>query len=660
MTYTLVPTETPAVATADRTYNFMDAEGKPYRYDEARGVWQIAKDTAGTSFKDVSAEGFGIKVSVNGDATTYPASKDFYEILSALNSSSYSNKEIVITLGDDVVMSRVVKFTKASGAKLIIDLAGNKLTLAGDGKVQFSSIDTLHIYSSAPGGHLYFNSGNDCIQVDTGMKLNFGSEVYQGYLTVTASKYLINFGNLTNGMVLEANYLYTTFNCGSYGILRLCAKGSDVATLKATIKGCTINGSDSPICYNASSNFSASSGGGVFSVDSFMNFEDNIFNCTSSSAKGFFGNKNFTNRYYGKVSFVNCAFNGFELNGSLIRSAADSSYNTYYSSLTGYNPDACITVGRGCTFTNYASTFNSAVTAFKASNISLAADCTISKSGSTVSIKQSSPSLVSTYLNLADELNLIFRAYLPDGTSATMTFTIGDITMTVEHFAIDSNGLYLFKLPSINPAKMGMTITAVLNATKSGTTTTRECQITVKQYLDTLRAANETNERLVTLIDSILVYGAAAQAYVGSTDAPVASIGTLDAVPETAIVRSGNGFEKFGMTLEGAFTLRIGIAQSAVSGATLEVTRGGKTTSYTLDPSTAKGGIVYFTLENLTATDLDQEITFTLKSGATVTGTLTMSANAYLYRIASSENAKLATLARAIYAYGKSANAYAK
>ena len=656
MSYTLVPTETPATATADRTYNFMNAEGKLYRYDEARHIWQIQKD--GDSYKDVTAEGFGIKVIVDGEATTYPVTQDFYALISSFNSSSYKNKEIRIILGEDFVMAKVVKFTSATGAKLIIDLAGNKLTLAGDGKVQFSSIDTLHIYSSAPGGHLYFNSSNDCIQFDTGLKLIFGSEQYKNYLTVSATKYLINFGNLTNGMVFEANYLYTTFNCGTYGILRLCAKGSDAATLKVTVKGCTVNGSDTPVCYNASSNLSASSGGGVFTVDSYMNFEDCTFKCTATSEKNFFGHKNFTNRYYGKVSFVNCAFTGFELNGSLIRSAADSSYNTYYSSLTGYNPDDCITVGRGCTFTNYASTFNSSVTDFKASNISLAENCTISKSGSTVTIKQSTPALVSTYLNLTNELNLVFRVYLPTGMTATVTFTIGDKVMTVEHFSVDENGLYLFKLPSINPAEMGKTVTATLNPS-SGSTVSAE--ISIKQYLDKLRAANETNKDLIALIDALLVYGAAAQSYIGDTSTPVATVGSLSAIPEAAITKSGNGFVKFGMTLEGAFTLRVGITEEAARGATLAVTRGNTTTTYDLDAYTAKGGVVTFTLENITATDLGEDITFTLKSGTTVTGTLTMSANAYLYRIQQANTSTaLTTLARAIYAYGKAADSYAK
>ena len=107
--------------------------------------------------------------------------------------------------------------------------------------------------------------------------------------------------------------------------------------------------------------------------------------------------------------------------------------------------------------------------------------------------------------------------------------------------------------------------------------------------------------------------------------------------------------------------VRVGITEEAARGATLAVTRGNTTTTYDLDAYTAKGGVITFTLENITATDLGEDITFTLKSGTTVTGTLTMSANAYLYRIQQANTSTaLTTLARAIYAYGKAADSYAK
>ena len=66
---------------------------------------------------------------------------------------------------------------------------------------------------------------------------------------------------------------------------------------------------------------------------------------------------------------------------------------------------------------------------------------------------------------------------------------------------------------------------------------------------------------------------------------------------------------------------------------------------------------VYF--DGILASELDTDVTFTLlKDGKQIGKSLTYSANAYLYRISISEDAALADLAKAIYAYGAAAKAY--
>ena len=68
--------------------------------------------------------------------------------------------------------------------------------------------------------------------------------------------------------------------------------------------------------------------------------------------------------------------------------------------------------------------------------------------------------------------------------------------------------------------------------------------------------------------------------------------------------------------------------------------------------------VVYY--DGLTIRELDTEVTFTLKqNGETVGKTLTFSANAYLYRMQTSENTAIANLVKALYAYGVSAKNYA-
>ena len=188
----------------------------------------------------------------------------------------------------------------------------------------------------------------------------------------------------------------------------------------------------------------------------------------------------------------------------------------------------------------------------------------------------------------------------------------------------------------------------------------RKSTYSIKAYLDAVKAQNAENESLIALVDALLTYGAAAQAYVGDTDAPVANIGTLSSIPETAYKMSGKGFKQFGMRLDGAFALRVGIALDTTDGMTLEVNKNGEITTYILNDYTAKDGIIAITYGDIFADELDTEITFTIKSGDEAIGTLTVSANAYLYRLDATANEALTTLARAIYAYGKMADSYKK
>jgi hypothetical protein len=112
------------------------------------------------------------------------------------------------------------------------------------------------------------------------------------------------------------------------------------------------------------------------------------------------------------------------------------------------------------------------------------------------------------------------------------------------------------------------------------------------------------------------------------------------------------------MNIDGAFAFRLGVVAN-VDGLTLVATKGGKTTTYNLAHYTAKDGIITIVYDGILAGELDEDVTFTLMLGDEVVGkTLTVNANAYLYRASTGENANLATLAKALYAYGMSAKAY--
>ena len=274
---------------------------------------------------------------------------------------------------------------------------------------------------------------------------------------------------------------------------------------------------------------------------------------------------------------------------------------------------------------------------------------------------------VSAYLNLTNELNLVYRVFVPYGyQSPAVTFTLGGRTVTVTAYTVDENGLYLFRLPSINPSQMGDTVTATLTALLGDEAVSlTHNTLSVKTYAEALKAQNAENTALVDLVDKLLVYGAAAQAYVGQTDGFVSEIGTPDAIPASENTLNMYGTEnaeyaivKLGMRLEGAFALRITVRAEDLDGLTLAVTKAGKTEHIDLSALALTDGTVTLTYD-LVAHELSEQITFTLeKNGVAVGKTLTATANAYLYRISGGENS-LSTLARAIYAYGKAAQTYA-
>ena len=241
---------------------------------------------------------------------------------------------------------------------------------------------------------------------------------------------------------------------------------------------------------------------------------------------------------------------------------------------------------------------------------------------------------------------MVYRVFLPANADATVTFVIDGFEKTVEAFGTDENGLLLFKLAGITPAKMNEDITATLTAGELTATN----HYTIKAYLDQVLSQYD-DEKTLTLVNSLLVYGAAAQQYAnGNTDgfdaATLDQLANLEAIPEGEYdVQKGEGVgvEYFAMNLRGTIYLRVGIVVEDATGVTLEATKGGKTTVYNVASYTAEGGIIAITYDAFTATELDEVVTFTLKSAdGTVIDTLSFSANAYLYSASNSTIENLA------------------
>ncbi|MBR2612628.1 MAG: Ig-like domain-containing protein [Clostridia bacterium] len=282
-----------------------------------------------------------------------------------------------------------------------------------------------------------------------------------------------------------------------------------------------------------------------------------------------------------------------------------------------------------------------------------------------------SVSFVSAYLNLASEINLIYRTYVaPGAENPSVTFRIGDYEKTVTTYTVDENGLYLFKLTGITPAMMHEVVTATLTANVGGkTVSATHDTLSVAVYLAKLQESCASDNKMMTLLDALLVYGAAAQQYVdkntnGFTEDIIAKLGALSAIDESEGVytKTGVGFEKFALRLDGAFALRVGIVLpegAEASRYTLEATKDGVTRTYRLTDGVVQDGIISVVVYDICASELDTEITIELKEGDSTVGTLSVSANAYLFCASQSTIDGLAPLAKAIYAYGVAASAYA-
>jgi len=282
------------------------------------------------------------------------------------------------------------------------------------------------------------------------------------------------------------------------------------------IIGCTVNSSTSLICYNYTTTLGATSNGGVFTVDSYINAVDSVFTVDKTEPIGFFGSDNFTDRYFGTVSFTGCTFNNYTINGDLIYSDASLSYNTYFDTLTDYDPTKAITVGEGCVFNNYGTTFNEDKTGFSASNVSLAPDCKITVGEASVKVESTKETeFTGASIVIGADLSIKYYVFIPRGADIadyTVRFTMNGRTVTVVSDGIATGeGEYVFVFTEIAPQCMGDTILAelicgdeVIDA-KDG--------YSIRTYAQNKLNSSESSDEFKQLLTDLLYYGAAAQKY---------------------------------------------------------------------------------------------------------------------------------------------------
>ncbi len=306
-----------------------------------------------------------VRVTVDGKFFKDYSTTEFRDIFSEYNGTSYNNKEIVFTFNSNLKTTSQFWFEYPVGTTVKIDLNGNKLTLeAGAPLWMYATHYTLEIYSSVPGGELELYDGI-LARRNTKGKIVIGSREYKNNLTVTcptanSEQQIVAVHRDTAEVTVE--YLYCTIYPARYGLLRLNAiNANTVVKLNAKIEGCTVYGKNI---------IDRETLVGTYSSNSSIVVTGTTFNAIdSSSISNFFVESELRDHYLGTLSFENCSFNGYYLNGN---------------ELSG----GTIIVGAGCTFTNYGYTFSG--NSFTSSNIILADGCTIVTNGNKVEIKGAS------------------------------------------------------------------------------------------------------------------------------------------------------------------------------------------------------------------------------------------------------------------------------
>lgn len=275
-------------------------------------------------------------------------------------------------------------------------------------------------------------------------------------------------------------------------------------------------------------------------------------------------------------------------------------------------------------------------------------------------------------------------------TSASYTFTYMGKT-TEEKTATVKEGENTIEFAEANPARIGETIIANLTLTGDGKEpVTDTCEFSVANYLGTLLTAApstfteiKTQEQYVamrTLAANLVNYSAKTQEYIGLTDTSSALLTTetvknfVGSVEPTgtdvAVGPLANdakyGFLGASLLLDGRVSVCFYFVAESTENLTLEIAfDGGSTTTLkeiVAAPEIAvKEGVTAYkaVLEGISAIDMDKKFTAKLLSGETVVGNeVTYSVKSYAHAMLSSDNAKMKSLATAIYNYGLSAKSY--
>lgn len=294
-------------------------------------------------------------------------------------------------------------------------------------------------------------------------------------------------------------------------------------------------------------------------------------------------------------------------------------------------------------------------------------------------------------VTLTEDIVTKFEYTAPAGyTSASYTFTYMGETTEAKTATI-KEGENTIEFAEANPARIGKTITANLTLTgKDKEPVTDTCEFSVADYLGTLLTAApstfteiKTQEQYVamrTLAANLVNYSAKTQEYIGLADTSSALLTTetvknfvgsvepngTDATVGTLTETDKYGFLGASLLLDGRVSVCFYFVAESTENLSLEIAFDGGSNATLTEIVAApeikvKEGVTAYkaVLEGIPAIDMDKKFTAKLLSNGTAVGNeVTYSVKSYAHAMLSSDNAKMKSLATAIYNYGLSAKSY--
>lgn len=249
-----------------------------------------------------------------------------------------------------------------------------------------------------------------------------------------------------------------------------------------------------------------------------------------------------------------------------------------------------------------------------------------------------------------------------------MRFTMNGVSDSVECDPAEIvDGTFTFAFEGIGAQCMSDTITAALVSTdnEGNETVHSTVDYRIKDYAQTLLNDTNSSDELKEFVSDMLRYGDAAQFYrnynldnlatkdvTGLVEAEKEKLPTEE--DEMSLVK--NTENALGNVRFKSATVRF----SNINALVIKLNAVTENTKLYVNDELVELDGTTFVTDGINADKYDDTFTFELKEGDELIQTLTYSINAYAFSMQDSSKATMASLARALYAYGASAKAYAE